>query len=155
MRFFQRSSHSPPQRNLAALLAEWGRARFEGIDVAARMSEEAQQYRDEILNMGHHHQDKAFPARRQAAISEIREAGLREGGWAVYGAWEAVDMMHAQFAFLEPPEDVMQELLEARVKFLHELNPPDLAMHLNSYDSIAFRRLFPERHAVLFPGWGE
>jgi hypothetical protein len=60
-------------------------------------------------------------------------------------------MMHAQISDLHPPDDVMQELVEARVRFLQTLNDPKLATRLNSPDILAFLDLFPEDHARMFP----
>jgi hypothetical protein len=154
MGLFSRPSRSKQQRDLGPILAEWGQSKFEGRSREGNMSAETEQFKDEIMSMGFH-QDSDFPARRLAAIQEIREVGLREGGWTVYGAWEAVDMMHAQFSDLHPPDDVMQELVEARVRFLRTLNDPTLAMHLNTPDILAFLDLFPEDHARMFPNWGQ
>lgn len=153
MGLFSRRTESPPQRDLARILAEWGQSRFEGKSREGDMSPETEQFKDEIMSMGFH-RDPSFPARRLAAIQEIREVGLREGGWTVYGAWEALDMMHAQYLDLDPPEDVMQELVEARVRFLQTLNDSKLATRLNTTDILAFLDLFPEDHARMFPNWG-
>jgi hypothetical protein len=153
MGLFSRRAESLPQRDLARILAEWGQSRFEGKSRDGGMSPETEQFKDEIMSMGFQ-RDSSFPARRLAAIQEIREVGLREGGWTVYGAWEAVDLMHAQYLDLHPPDDVMQELVEARVRFLQTLDEPRLAMHLNTPDMLAFLDLFPEDHARMFPNWG-
>jgi hypothetical protein len=153
MGLFSRGSKPAPQRDFAPMLAEWGQSRFEGRSREGNMTPETEQFMDEIMSMGFH-RDSTFPARRLAAIQEIREVGLREGGWTVYGAWEALDMMHAQFRDLHPPEDIMQELMEARVRFLQTLNDPKLATRLNTPDMLAFLDLFPEDHARMFPNWG-
>jgi hypothetical protein len=132
------------------MLAEWGQCKFEGGSWEGNMSTGTKQFKDEIMSMGFH-RDTAFPTRLRTAIQEIRDAGLREGGWTVVGAWEAVDMMHAQFGDLHPPDDIMQELLEARVRFLRTLNEPRLAMHMNTNDLSEFLRLFPDEYARMFP----
>jgi hypothetical protein len=152
MGFFKRQPQPTQRRDVARLLAEWGQARYNGDLSVGTISAEAEQFRDEIMSMGFH-QDATFETRRTAAIQEIRDAALREGGWAAYGAWEAVDMMHVQFQGLDPPEDVMQELVEARVRFLRTMNDPQLAKHLNTWDIFAFLKYFPEDHARLFPNW--
>jgi hypothetical protein len=152
MGFFSRQSQPPPQGDLARLLAEWGQVKYEGREWSS-LSPEAAGFRDEVMSMGFEH-DSHAETRRMARIQEIRAVGLREGGWAVYGAWEALDMMHAQFSDLHPPEDVMQELVEARVRFLRTLNDPQLKMHLNTPDMLAFLDLFPDDHARMFPNWG-
>ncbi len=59
-------------------------------------------------------------------------------------------MMHAQFGDLHPPGDIMQELLEARVRFLRTLNEPKLAMHMNTNDLGEFLHLFPDEYARMF-----
>ncbi|HUA74365.1 MAG TPA: hypothetical protein VL988_06380 [Solirubrobacteraceae bacterium] len=135
------------------MLAEWGQRRFEGRDRKGDMSPKTEEFKDEIMDMGFN-RDSGFPARRSAAIQEIREVGLREGGWTVYGAWEAIEMMHAQFGDLHAPEDILQELMEARVRFLQTLDEPKMATRLNTHDISAFRDLFPEDHARMFPNWG-
>jgi hypothetical protein len=150
MGFFKRQ---PPRRDIAPLLAEWGKARYNGDLSRGTISDDAEQFRDQTMRMGFH-QDATFETRRTAAIQEIREAALREGGWTSYGAWEAVEMMHAhQFSGLEPPEDVMEELLLARVRFLRTLNDPELVMHLNTPEILAFLDHFPDDHARMFPNW--
>lgn len=150
MGLFNRRSALPPRRDLARMLAEWGQCKFEGGSWERNMSEGTIQFKNEIMNMGFN-RDSAFLARLQMAIQEIREVGLLEGGWTVVGAWEAVDMMHAQFGDLHPPEEVMQELLEARVRYLQRLNDPKLAMQMNINDLGAFRRLFPDDYARMVP----
>jgi hypothetical protein len=152
MGFFKRQPQPPPRRDIARLLAEWGKARYNGDLSRGTISDETEQFRDETMRMGFH-RDAAFEARRAAAIQEIRQAALQEGGWTAYGAWEAVDMMHAQFGDLDPPEDVMQELLLARVRFLRTLNDPQLVKHLNTPDILAFLDHFPDDHARMFPNW--
>lgn len=150
MGLFSRRSKLPPQRDLARMLAEWGQSRFDGESAEASMSPDAKQFKDEMMNMGFH-RDSAFPDRLQATVQEIRDVGLREGRWAVVGAWKAVDVIHAPFGDLHAPDDVMEELLEARVRFLQSLNEPELAQHMNSNDLGRLLRLFPDDYARLFP----
>jgi hypothetical protein len=88
--------------------------------------------------------------RRLDAIEEIKQIGLSEGGWVVYGAWE---VLYANF--LNPvPAEVCEELIEPRVRFLQSLGHPRLKMFLNSLDMIAYQRLFPEEFAQMFPDFG-
>jgi len=153
MGLFSRRSTLPTQRHLVHMLTEWGQCKFEGGDWEGNMSAEAKQFKYTIMDMGFN-RDSTFPTRLRTAIQEIREAGLREGGWTVVGAWEAVDMMHAQFGDLHPPEDVMRELLEARVRFLQTLNEPKFAMQMNNHDMGLFLHLFPDDYARMFPHRG-
>jgi hypothetical protein len=55
-------------------------------------------------------------------------------------------------AFLDPtPQDVLDELSEARVRFLLDLNHPKLGWHLNGYDMITLERLDPDAYARFHP----
>lgn len=85
-------------------------------------------------------------ALRAQLIQEIRAVGLREGGWTVYGAWDVL------IAFLDPvPQEVLDELSEARVRFLLSLDLANLGNHLNSFDFITLKRVDPDEYARLSP----
>lgn len=85
-------------------------------------------------------------AQRSELTSAVREVGLASGGWAVCGAWEVI------VAFLDPtPQEILDELSEARVRYLLSLDHPNLGWHLNGEDMITLQRLDPDAYARLQP----
>lgn len=71
---------------------------------------------------------------------------MLEGGWTVYGAWDVL------IAFLDPvPEAVLDELSEARVRFLLSLDHPNIGFHFNGFDFITLKRIDPEAYERLSP----
>ncbi|HEV7563923.1 MAG TPA: hypothetical protein VGO24_10540 [Solirubrobacterales bacterium] len=126
--------------NAASLLADWGHHEFDRT-----AQPEIREDTNEFIGDIEHHRlpDGLLPQ----LIAEIHELGLREGGWTVCGAWDVL------IAFMDPvPEEVLDELSEARVRFLLDLNRPDIGMYLNSFDLITLRRIDPNAHARLSPG---
>jgi hypothetical protein len=129
--------------NTADLLADFGRSEF---DRSAHG--EASSATNEFLVSLRTSAD--IRRQRAEAIDEIKRIGLNEGGWSVYGAWNVLDAN-----YLDPvPADVLDELLESRVRFLRTLDHPNLARHLNSSDMLAYQRAFPDEFARMFPDWG-
>jgi hypothetical protein len=115
----------------AALLADWGRREFDRT-----AQPEIREDTDEFISDIEH---RRLPEEsRPQLIQEIREIGLREGGWTAYGAWDVL------IAFVDPiPQTVLDELSEARVRFLLSLDRPDIGNHFNSFDFLALQRIDP------------
>ncbi len=53
-----------------------------------------------------------FPGPPACSDPGDQRGWIARGGWTVYGAWEALDVMHAQYLDLDPPDAVMQELVK-------------------------------------------
>jgi hypothetical protein len=124
--------------NAAVLLADWGRHTFD------RTSQpEIREDTSEFIMLFERGLDQA---QRSELTSAVREAGLASGEWAVCGAWEVI------VAFLDPtPQEVLDELSEARVRYLLSLDHPNLSWHLNGEDMITLQRLDPDAYARLQP----
>lgn len=124
--------------NAAELLADWGRHTFD------RTSQpEIREDTSEFIMIFERGLDQA---QRSELTSAVREVGLASGGWAVCGAWEVI------VAFLDPtPQEVLDELNEARVRYLLSLDHPNLGWHLNGEDMITLQRLDPDAYARLQP----
>jgi hypothetical protein len=140
MGFFSRKPQTLFPQNLAALLADWGEREFDRRSHPG-IADETDRFVTSLNT------SRDVRERRPEAIAEIRDAGLGAGGWSVYGAWEILSA-----TFLSPvPDEVPAELIEPRVRFLHDLGHPKLSQHLNTYDMVAYERLFPEEYARMFP----
>jgi hypothetical protein len=125
--------------NVAELLADWGRREFDRT-----AQPEIREDTDEFITAIEHRRlpEELRPRLRE----EIREVGMREGGWTVYGAWDVL------IAFLDPvSEEILDELSEARVRFLLSLDDPNIANHFNSFDFIMLRRIDPDAYERLSP----
>lgn len=139
MGLFSRPPRSVLPDNIAELLTDWGRREF---DRAAQpdIREDTSEF------IGSIEYRRPPEELRLRLIEGIREVGVREGGWTVYGAWDVV------VAFLDPvPQEILDELLEARVRFLLSLEHSNLYNHLNSEDLIMIQRLDPDEYARLSP----
>lgn len=126
--------------NVAELLADWGRHEFD-----RRAQPGIRDDTDAFIGDLEYH--RVPEELRPQLVQEIREVGMREDGWVVYGAWDVL------IAFLEPvtPQEVLDELSEARVRFLLSLDHPDLGLHLNGFDSMTLRRIDPAAYERLSP----
>jgi len=123
--------------NVAALLADWGRREFD-----RRAQPEIRPDTDEFI--GDLEYRRVPEELRPQLAREIRDIGLRERGWVVYGAWDVV------IAFLDPaPQEILDELGEARVRFLLDLDHPNIAFHFNSYDFMTLKQIDPEAYERL------
>lgn len=138
MGLLSRKPKSPLPDNAAELLADWGRHTFD------RTSQpEIREDTSEFIMIFERGLDQA---QRSELTDAVREVGLASGGWAVCGAWEVIA------AFLDPtPQEVLDELSKARVRFLLSLDRPNLGWHLNSEDMITLQRLDPDAYARLQP----
>ena len=124
--------------NAVELLADWGRREFD-----RRVQPDIREDTDAFISDIEYHR---MPEElRPQLTQEIRELGMGEGGWTVYGAWDVLA------AFLDPPREVLDELSEARVRFLLSLDHPDLYMHLNGEDSMTLKRIDPDAYARIQP----
>jgi hypothetical protein len=125
--------------NAAQLLADWGHREFDRT-----AQPEIREDTDRFIGDLEHHR---IPVEsRPQLIQEIRQLGLREGGWTVYGAWDVL------IAFLDPvPPEILDELSEARVRFLLSLDHPSIGNHFNSFDFIMLERIDPEAYRRLSP----
>lgn len=142
MGFFSRRPQPLFPQNTAALLAEYGRQQFD-----RRTYPDVSPATDELILSLTTSSD--IRERRPEAIETIKQIGLSADGWSVYGAW---DVLYANF--LDPvPEEVLEELIEPRVRFLHTLNHPQLKMHLSTPDILEYQRLFPAAFAQMYPDW--
>ena len=139
MGFFSRRPKSVLADNGAALLADWGKREFDRT-AQPEIREDTDRF---ITELEHHRVPKESVPQ---LIEEIREIGLREGGWTVYGAHDVL------VGFLEPvPQGTVEELSEARVRFLLGLNHPDIGLHLNGYDLMTLRQMDPGAYERLLP----
>lgn len=139
MGFFSKNLRSKAPSNLAALLADYGRQQFNRASGAS-----LDQATDAFLT------SISYPkpdAERLPLIEAVRTTGLREGGWAASGAWEVL------FAnFLSPvPQDVLDQLSEARVKFFLTLERPDIYQFMNIEDSMTLKRIDPAAYERISP----
>lgn len=124
--------------NAAELLADWGRREFDRI-AQPEIREDTSEF-IMVFERGHDQ------ARRTELTEAVRVVGLSSGGWTVCGAWDVI------MAFLDPtPQERLDELSEARVRFLLSLEHPKLGWHLNSDDMITLHRLDPNAYARLQP----
>lgn len=138
MGLLSRKPKGPLPDNAAELLADWGRREFDRT-----AQPEIREDTSEFIMIFERAVDQD---RRAELTAALREVGLSSGGWTVYGAWDVV------IAFLDPaPQKVLDELSEARVRFLMSLDHPNIAMHLNGFDSMTLERLDPEAYARLQP----
>lgn len=138
MGLFSRKPQSPLPKNAAELLADWGRHEFDRI-AQPEIREDTSEF-IMVFERGHDQ------ARRGELTEAVRDVGLSSGGWAVCGAWDVI------MAFLDPtPQEVLDELSEARVRFLLSLDHPKLGWHLNTDDMITLQRLDPDAYARLQP----
>lgn len=139
MGLFSRQPNSALPSNAASLLADWGRREFDRT-AQPEIREDTDEF---ITDLEHHRLPEEL---RPRLIQEIREVGLREGGWTVYGAWDVL------IAFLDPvPEEILDELSEARVRFLLSLNNPRIGDHLNGFDSMTLQRIDPAAYERISP----
>lgn len=134
MGLLRRKPKGPLPDNAAELLADWGRREFD----RTAQPEIREDTSDFISTL-----ERGLDDRQRAELTDaIREAGLGNGGWTVYGAWDVV------IAFLDPaPQEVLDELSEARVRFLLSLDHPKLDWHLNGEDMITLERVDPDAYA--------
>jgi hypothetical protein len=137
MSFFNRQPKSALPSNAATLLADWGRREFDR-SAQPEIREDTDTFISDI-------EHRRVPEEsRPQLIAEIRELGLREGGWTAYGAWDVL------IAFLDPvPQETLDELSEARVRFLLGLDHPNIGNHFNSCDFITLQRLDPDAYERL------
>jgi len=139
MALFNRQPKSVLPSNAATLLADWGRREFDRT-AQPEIREDTNEF---IGSIEYRHVPEES---RPQLIQEIREVGLREGGWTVYGAWDVL------IAFLDPvPPEILDELSEARVRFLLSLDHPNIGYHLNSFDFIMLERIDPDAYERLSP----
>jgi hypothetical protein len=138
MGFFNRQPKSALPDNAAELLADWGRREFDRT-AQPEIREDTDAF---ITNIEHHRMPEEL---RPWLAQEIREVALSEGGWTAYGAWDVL------IAFLDPPQETLDELSEARVRFLLSLGHPNLYMHLNTFDLMMLQRLDPDEYARMSP----
>jgi hypothetical protein len=136
---FNRQPKSALPSNAATLLADWGRREFDRT-AQPEIREDTDEFITDI-------EYRRLPEElRPQLIQEIREVGLREGGWTAYGAWDVL------IAFLDPvPEEILDELSEARVRFLLSLDHPNIGNHFNSYDFIMLQRIDPDAYKRISP----
>ena len=73
---------------------------------------------------------------KRAALAEMKDTALGAGGWAVYGASYAV------LAFL-PFTSGAEELHEARIEFLRQLDVPNKRAWLKPDDIVRWKELYP------------
>jgi hypothetical protein len=139
MSIFRRTSSVALPANAAELLADWGRHEFD-----RRSHPQIRDDTSDLITIFEHHlEDKV----RVQFIREVREVGLREGGWTVCGAQDLL------VAFLEPvPQEILDEMGEARVRFLLSLDRQDLGLHLNTLDMMTLMRIDPGQYSRFFPG---
>jgi hypothetical protein len=125
--------------NAATLLADWGRREFDRT-AQPEIREDTDEF---ITDLEYHRVPEEL---RPQLVQEIREVALREGGWTAYGAWDVL------IAFLDPvPEEILDELSEARVRFLLSLSDPGIANHFNSFDLITLQRIDPGAYKRISP----
>ena len=133
MGIFSRKPKSPLPANPAAVLAEWGRA-FPppGIPKGA-LSDATHQFVNSLTSLG--------DEQMREAIGEIREIGLREGGWTAYGAWELLNTTYTR----DVPPEFLHELSEPRVRLIRSLDMPGYPGVLRVEDIVAWKRAFPDK----------
>jgi len=138
MGFFDRQPKSALPANISELLADWGRREFDRF-AQPTIREDTDAFISEI-------EYRQIPEKSRPALAEeIKELGLREGGWTAYGAWDVL------IAFLDVTEEELTELSEARVRFLLSLDHPNIGMHFNSFDFMTLQRIDPEAYERISP----
>jgi hypothetical protein len=113
------------------MLAEWGRAFPPPGVPKGDTSEATERFMRSLISLG------TEDMRR--AVDEIREVGLKEGGWTAYGAWEILNMTYTR----DVPQAYLDELSEPRVRLIHSLNVPGFPNALCIDDDLAWKRVFP------------
>jgi hypothetical protein len=132
MGLFSRKSNPLLPPNLAAVLAEWGRA-FPPPGVPKDdTSEMTDKFIYSLISLE--------PEQMAKVVSEIREIGLREGGWTAYGAWELLNMTYTR----DVPAEFLEELSEPRVRLIRSLDMPGYPEALCVSDAVAWNRVFAD-----------
>lgn len=130
MSLFNRQPKKMLPPNLASLLAECGRA-FPppGVPKTAT-SDDVDRFTYDVMSLN--------ADQMREAVNEIREVGLREGGWTAYGAWELLNMTYTR----DVPPEFLEELSEPRVRLIRSLDMPGYPAALCSDDAVAWERVF-------------
>ena len=128
MSLFSRQPKRVLPSNLASLLADWGRA-FPPPGVP-KVAHNLDRFVYDVMLL--------TADQMQEAVNEIREVGLREGGWTAYGAWELLNMTYTR----DVPQEFLDELSEPRVRLIHSLDMPGYPDALCVDDTIAWERVF-------------
>jgi hypothetical protein len=132
MGLFSKKPKSLLPPNPAAVLAEWGRAFPPPGVPKGDTSDVTENFIHSLIPLG--------PEEMREVVNEIREIGLREGGWTAYGAWELLNMTYTR----DVPREFLHELSEPRVRLIRSLNMPGYPDALCVDDSIAWKRVFSD-----------
>jgi hypothetical protein len=128
--FFRNNrSQSILPRNAGVLLAEYGQYEF-GQD-----SSPSSGITDLILLL----QSQAAQGDSPKVVSEMVDAALADGRWAVYGASSAV------LAFFphEAESTIAQKLFDEKIRFLRSLRIPNIHGYLSTNDQVRWKKLYP------------
>lgn len=132
MGLFSQKSKSLLPPNPAAVLAEWGRAFPPPGVPQGDTSETTDRFVHSLVSLE--------PEAMSKVVSEIREIGLREGGWTAYGAWELLNMTYTR----DVPPEFLEELSEPRVRLIRSLDMPGYPETLCVADTVAWNRVFAD-----------
>jgi hypothetical protein len=131
MSLFSRQPKSVLPPNLAALLAEWGRA-FPPPGVPEGSTDAVDDFVHGLISLQ--------PEQMREAVTGIRDVGLREGGWTAYGAWELLNMTCTR----DVPPEFLRELSEPRVRLIHSLEMSGYPAALCTADTVAWEEVFSD-----------
>ena len=75
----------------------------------------------------------------EQTVAELGDIALGARGWVLYGASSAINAFFPS----QSGSPIARELRDARLRFLHDANLPNLASHLEIGEVARYRELFP------------